>query len=163
MPAENVEKALAACRAFAARRSSLIVESLRLAARARRRRAARHRLVRMTQGPESGVRRARDIEDLGHYAELVASAKARLPAAAWDFIVGGAETETTILRQPFGRSTHRVFARDAARRRRHPTSRSLSSNPSSACPSCWRRLASLADIHPDGALPIAARSKDSAA
>ena len=30
--------------------------------------------------------------------ELVALAKKRLPEAAWDFIVGGAETETTIIR-----------------------------------------------------------------
>ena len=30
--------------------------------------------------------------------ELVALAKKRLPEAAWDFIVGGAETETTIVR-----------------------------------------------------------------
>ena len=33
--------------------------------------------------------------------ELVALAKKRLPEAAWDFIVGGAETETTAIRNRY--------------------------------------------------------------
>ena len=59
-----------------------------------------HRNVFMTD--DSTSRRAApattEVADLHTTTELVALARARLAAPAWEFIAGGAETETTILR-----------------------------------------------------------------
>jgi isopentenyl diphosphate isomerase/L-lactate dehydrogenase-like FMN-dependent dehydrogenase len=86
--------------------------------------------------------------------ELVAQAKKRLPVESWDFICGGAETETTMLRNRHSldgiafrpRVLRNVEAADPAttflkRKQRLPV--------------LLAPLASLTDLDPEGALPIA--------
>jgi isopentenyl diphosphate isomerase/L-lactate dehydrogenase-like FMN-dependent dehydrogenase len=93
-------------------------------------------------------------DDVLTTTELVALARKRLSAENWDFIVGGAETETTMLRNRHSldgiafrpRVLRNVEAADPAttflgRRQRLPV--------------LLAPLASLTDIDPEGALPIA--------
>ncbi|HET8698024.1 MAG TPA: alpha-hydroxy acid oxidase, partial [Gammaproteobacteria bacterium] len=101
---------------------------------------------------------ARDVAELVTTTELVALAKAKLPAPSWDFIVGGAETETTILRNR--------HALDAVAFRPRVLRNVERTDPSvkflklkQRLPVLLAPLASLGDIHPDGALPIARAAK----
>jgi glycolate oxidase len=86
--------------------------------------------------------------------ELVALAKARLPAPAWDFIAGGAETETTILRNR--------YALDGIALRPRVLRNVENADPATTFLGAKQRLplllapiASLTDVHPEGALPVA--------
>ncbi|HET8696121.1 MAG TPA: alpha-hydroxy acid oxidase [Gammaproteobacteria bacterium] len=90
--------------------------------------------------------------------ELVALAKAKLPAPSWDFIVGGAETETTILRNRQALDAV-AFRPRVLRNVEHsdPSVKFLKSKQ--RLPVLLAPLASLGDIHPDGALPIARAAK----
>ena len=95
-----------------------------------------------------------DLAELHTTTELIALAKARLPAPAWDFIVGGAETETTILRNR--------YALDGIAFRPRVLRNVADANPATTFLGAPRRLpvllaplASLTDIDPQGALPIA--------
>lgn len=86
--------------------------------------------------------------------ELVACAKARLSGAAWDFVVGGAETETTILRNRHALDSlafrPRVL-RDVADAAPVTTFLGLERR----LPVLLAPLASVTDLDPEGALPIA--------
>ena len=53
--------------------------------------------------------------DFQNLHELVAKARANLNQNAWDYIVGGTETETTLAAQPHGARRDRVPAARAAR------------------------------------------------
>ena len=86
--------------------------------------------------------------------ELVAEARRRLPAAAWDYLCGGAETETTVARN------RRALDAIAFRPRvlRHVEAPDASAELFGA----WRRLplllapvGGMTEFHPDGALPVA--------
>ena len=86
--------------------------------------------------------------------ELVAQAKKRLSAESWDFICGGAETETTLLR-----NRHSL---DGIAFRPRVLRNVEGANPSTTFLKRKQRLpvllapvASLTDIDPEGALPIA--------
>jgi glycolate oxidase len=86
--------------------------------------------------------------------ELVALAKKRLSAEAWEFIVGGAETETTLLRNR--QSLDTIAFRPRVLRNVE------AANPETKFLGRQRRLpvllapiASLTDIDPEGALPVA--------
>ncbi len=85
--------------------------------------------------------------------ELVALARRRLPADVWDFIVGGAETETTLLRNRYALDAIALRPRvlrdvaDAA-----PVTTFLGAERRS--PLLLAPLASATDIHPEGALPV---------
>lgn len=93
-------------------------------------------------------------QDLLTTTELVALAKKRLSAEAWDFILGGAETETTILRNRHSldgiafrpRVLRNVEAAD-------PATKFLGRKQ--RLPVLLAPLASLTDIDVEGALPIA--------
>lgn len=86
--------------------------------------------------------------------ELVALAKKRLPEAAWEFIVGGAETETTAIRNR--------HALDAIAFRPRVLRNVEDASPATTFLGVKQRLpillapiASLTDVHPEGALPVA--------
>jgi glycolate oxidase len=86
--------------------------------------------------------------------ELVELARRRLPRPAWDFIAGGAETETTTLR-------NRQALDAVAFRPRVLRDVEQASPAVELLGGRWRMplvlapLASLTEIHPEGALPIA--------
>jgi glycolate oxidase len=86
--------------------------------------------------------------------ELVALAKKRLPEAAWDFVVGGAETETTVIRNR--------HALDAIAFRPRVLRNVENASPATTFLGMKQRLpvllapiASLTDVDPEGALPVA--------
>jgi isopentenyl diphosphate isomerase/L-lactate dehydrogenase-like FMN-dependent dehydrogenase len=86
--------------------------------------------------------------------ELVALAKKRLPEAAWDFIIGGAETETTIIRNR--------HALDAIAFRPRVLRKVEDASPATTflgrkqrLPVLLAPIASLTDVDPEGALPVA--------
>ena len=86
--------------------------------------------------------------------EIVALAKKRLPADKWEFIVGGAETETTIARNR--------YALDAIAFRPRVLRNVEDASPATTflgrkqrMPVLLAPIASLTDVDPDGALPVA--------
>jgi isopentenyl diphosphate isomerase/L-lactate dehydrogenase-like FMN-dependent dehydrogenase len=86
--------------------------------------------------------------------ELVALAKKRLPEAAWEYIVGGAETETTIIRNRHALDSIAFRPRvlrdvDAA------TPATTFLGMKHRLPVLLAPLASLTDVDPEGALPVA--------
>ena len=104
---------------------------------------------------EHKPRKAAHVElDALTTTELIALAKKRLSAEAWDFIVGGAETETTMLRNRHSldgiafrpRVLRNVEAAD-------PATRFL--GQAQRLPVLLAPLASLTDLDPEGAMPIA--------
>ncbi|HEX5048272.1 MAG TPA: alpha-hydroxy acid oxidase [Gammaproteobacteria bacterium] len=100
-----------------------------------------------------------DVAELATTTELVALAKAKLPASAWDFIVGGAETETTILRNR--QALDAIAFRPRVLRNVEATDLSVKFLKSKQrLPVLLAPLASLTDIHPEGALPIARAAKE---
>jgi isopentenyl diphosphate isomerase/L-lactate dehydrogenase-like FMN-dependent dehydrogenase len=95
-----------------------------------------------------------DVAELHTTTELIALAKARLSASAWDFIVGGAETETTLLRNR--------HALDAVAFRPRVLRDVADADPGTTflgsaqrLPLLLAPLASMTDIHADGAVPVA--------
>ncbi|HLF13121.1 MAG TPA: alpha-hydroxy acid oxidase [Gammaproteobacteria bacterium] len=107
-----------------------------------------------TKGPLDGPHADRDVTELHTTTELIALAKARLTPPAWDFIVGGAETETTVIRNR--------HALDAIAFRPRVLRNVEDTDPGTSflgmkqrLPILLAPLASMTDIHPDGALPVA--------
>jgi len=93
-------------------------------------------------------------DDILTTTELVALAKKRLPDAAWEFIVGGAETETTMLRNR--------HALDAIAFRPRVLRNVEAASPATKflgqkqrLPVMLAPIASLTDVDPEGALPVA--------
>jgi glycolate oxidase len=96
----------------------------------------------------------RNADEIYTTTELIALAKTRLSAPTWDFIVGGAETETTILRNRYALDT--IAFRPRVLRDVEDT------NPGTTFIGTRQRLpvllapiASMTDIHAEGALPVA--------
>src|SRR5690348_9590698 len=86
--------------------------------------------------------------------EIVAQAKSRLSSQAWDFINGGAETETTSIRNRHALDSIALRPRVL----RNVSSTDLSTTfigTKQRLPVLLAPLASLTDIDPEGALPIA--------
>lgn len=101
---------------------------------------------------------SRDVAELATTTELVALAKAKLPAPAWDFIIGGAETETTLLRNR--QALDAIAFRPRVLRNVDATDPSVTFLKSKQrLPVLLAPLASLTDVHPEGALPIARAAK----
>jgi glycolate oxidase len=102
----------------------------------------------------SAAKSADSARELLTTTELVALAKKRLSAEAWDFILGGAETETTILRNRHSldgiafrpRVLRNVEAADPA---------AMFLGKKQRLPVLLAPLASLTDIDAEGALPVA--------
>jgi isopentenyl diphosphate isomerase/L-lactate dehydrogenase-like FMN-dependent dehydrogenase len=86
--------------------------------------------------------------------ELVALAKKRLPEAAWDFIVGGAETETTIIRNRHALDSI-AFRPRVLRNVEDATPATTFLGMQHRMPVLLAPIASLTDVDPEGALPVA--------
>src|SRR5499427_5061994 len=99
-----------------------------------------------------------NVGELPTTTEIVARAKARLSAAAWDFVNGGAETEATLLRNRHALDCIAFRARVL----RNVSGTDLTTTfigTKQRMPVLLAPLASLTDIDPDGALPIARAAK----
>jgi glycolate oxidase len=99
-----------------------------------------------------------DVAESQTTTELIALARARLPAHAWDFIVGGAETETTILRNRHALDCI-AFRPRVLRNVEYTDVGTKFLKKKRRLPVLLAPLASLTDIHPEGALPIARAAK----
>jgi glycolate oxidase len=86
--------------------------------------------------------------------ELVALAKKRLPEAAWEFIVGGAETETTIIRNR--QALDSIAFRPRVLRNVEAASPATTFvGAKQRMPVLLAPIASMTDVDPGGALPVA--------
>jgi glycolate oxidase len=92
--------------------------------------------------------------DLLTTTELVALAKRRLPEAAWDFIVGGAETETTIIRNRHALDSI-AFRPRVLRNVEKASPATTFLGMKHRLPVLLAPIASLTDVDPEGALPVA--------
>ena len=91
--------------------------------------------------------------------ELVALARTQLTTSAWDFINGGAETESTILRNRYALDC--IAFRPRVLRNVSATDLSATFiGTKQRLPVLLAPLASLTDVHPEGALPIARAAKE---
>ena len=96
----------------------------------------------------------RPHDDLLTTTELVALAKKRLPEAAWDFIVGGAETETTIIRNRHALDSI-AFRPRVLRNVEGASPATTFLGLTHRLPVLLAPIASLTDVDPEGALPVA--------
>ena len=91
--------------------------------------------------------------------ELVALAKKRLPETAWDFIVGGAETETTMIRNRHALDS--IAFRPRVLRNVEDASPAMTFlGMKHRMPVLLAPIASLTDVDPEGALPVARAAKE---
>src|SRR5688500_17064722 len=86
--------------------------------------------------------------------ELVALAKKRLPEAAWEFIVGGAETETTIIRNRHALDSI-AFRPRVLRNVEAASPATTFVGVKQRMPVLLAPIASMTDVDPEGALPVA--------
>jgi isopentenyl diphosphate isomerase/L-lactate dehydrogenase-like FMN-dependent dehydrogenase len=93
-------------------------------------------------------------EDILTTTELVALARKRLPEAAWDFIMGGAETETTIVRNRHALDSI-AFRPRVLRNVEDATPATTFLGLSHRMPVLLAPIASLTDVDPEGAMPVA--------
>jgi glycolate oxidase len=93
-------------------------------------------------------------DDLLTTTELVALAKKRLPEAAWDFIVGGAETETTMLRNRHALDSI-AFRPRVLRDVEGASPATKFLGMKHRLPVLLAPIASLTDVDGEGALPVA--------
>jgi glycolate oxidase len=90
--------------------------------------------------------------------EIVALAKRALPDPAWDFVNGGAETEATLLRNRHALDT--IAFRPRVLRNVNGTDLTTTFiGTKQRMPVLLAPLASLTEVHPDGALPLARAAK----
>jgi isopentenyl diphosphate isomerase/L-lactate dehydrogenase-like FMN-dependent dehydrogenase len=93
-------------------------------------------------------------DDLLTTTELVALAKRRLPEPAWEFIVGGAETETTAARNRYALDAI-AFRPRVLRNVENASPATTFLGQKQRLPVLLAPIASLTDIDPEGALPVA--------
>jgi glycolate oxidase len=93
-------------------------------------------------------------EEILTTTELVALAKKRLPEAAWDFIVGGAETETTIVRNRHALDSI-AFRPRVLRDVEDASPATTFLGQKHRMPVLLAPIASLTDVDSEGALPVA--------
>lgn len=109
---------------------------------------------RTTSRRTSTRRTTSNVAKLETTTELVALARSRLAAPVWDFIVGGAETETTVLRNRYALDTI-TFRPRVLRNVEHAAPAATFLGVERRLPLVLAPLASMTDIHPQGALPVA--------
>lgn len=104
--------------------------------------------------PRKAVPKTPDMAEILTTTELIALAKKKLPEDKWEFIVGGAETETTMLRNR--------HALDAIAFRPRVLRNVETVSPATTflrrkqrLPLLLAPMASLTDLHPEGAQPVA--------
>jgi isopentenyl diphosphate isomerase/L-lactate dehydrogenase-like FMN-dependent dehydrogenase len=93
-------------------------------------------------------------DDILTTTELVVLAKKRLPEAAWDFIMGGAETETTVVRNRHALDSI-AFRPRVLRNVEDATPATTFLGIQHRMPVLLAPIASLTDVDPEGALPVA--------
>jgi glycolate oxidase len=93
-------------------------------------------------------------EDILTTTELVALAKKRLPEAAWEFIVGGAETETTMIRNRHALDSI-AFRPRVLRNVEAASPATTFVGTKQRMPVLLAPIASMTDVDPEGALPVA--------
>jgi glycolate oxidase len=93
-------------------------------------------------------------EEILTTTELVALAKKRLTEAAWEFIMGGAETETTILRNRHALDSI-AFRPRVLRNVEDATPATTFLGIEHRMPVLLAPIASLTDVDPEGAMPVA--------
>jgi isopentenyl diphosphate isomerase/L-lactate dehydrogenase-like FMN-dependent dehydrogenase len=103
---------------------------------------------------KSAVTKAARDEEILTTTELVALAKKRLPEAAWDFVVSGAETETTIIRNRHALDSI-AFRPRVLRNVENASPATTFLGMKHRLPVLLAPIASLTDIDPEGALPVA--------
>jgi glycolate oxidase len=86
--------------------------------------------------------------------ELIALARKNLPDDKWEFIVGGAETETTAIRNRYALDTI-AFRPRVLRNVEHVSPATKFLGIEQRLPVLLSPMASLTDIDPEGALPVA--------
>jgi isopentenyl diphosphate isomerase/L-lactate dehydrogenase-like FMN-dependent dehydrogenase len=91
--------------------------------------------------------------------EIVALAKKRLPATAWDFIVGGAETETSIIRNRHALDSI-GFRPRVLRDVEAATPKTKFLGVEHRMPVLLAPIASLTDVDEEGALPVARAARE---
>jgi glycolate oxidase len=95
-----------------------------------------------------------NVMDIHTTTELIALAKTRLSAHAWDFIAGGAETETTVIRNRHALDA--IALRPRVLRNVEDAGPGVSFiGTRQRLPVLLAPLASMTDIDPEGALPVA--------
>jgi len=102
----------------------------------------------------TGAGRDVDVAKLETTTELVRLARERMSAEAWDFVVGGAETETTVLRNRYALDAI-AFRPRVLRSVADATPATTFLGREQRLPVLLAPLASITDIHPDGALAAA--------
>jgi isopentenyl diphosphate isomerase/L-lactate dehydrogenase-like FMN-dependent dehydrogenase len=95
-----------------------------------------------------------DTTELLTTTELIALAKRRLPPEKWEFIVGGAETETTMARNRHALDAI-AFRPRVLRNVEHASPATTFLGRKQRLPVLLAPMASLTDIDPEGALPVA--------
>ncbi len=100
------------------------------------------------------VTKATPDEEILTTTELVALAKKRLSEAAWDFVVSGAETETTIIRNRHALDSI-AFRPRVLRNVENASPATTFLGMKHRLPVLLAPIASLTDIDPEGALPVA--------
>src|SRR6188508_400621 len=106
-----------------------------------------------TAGKTAATKSAAEAEILTT-TELVALAKKRLPQEAWEFIVGGAETETTAIRNRSALDSI-AFRPRVLRNVERASAATTFLGVKHRLPVLLAPLASLTDIDPEGALSVA--------
>lgn len=116
-----------------------------------------HHIARGGGAPPADER-ATGLSQLHTTTELIELAKSRLSDHAWDFIVGGAETETTILRNRRALDSI-AFRPRVLRDVAGAEPRTVLLGVERRLPVLLAPLASMAEIHADGAVPAARAAK----
>jgi glycolate oxidase len=93
-------------------------------------------------------------DDLLTTTEIVSLAKKRLPAEAWEFIVGGAETETTAIRNRHALDSI-AFRPRVLRNVEDASPATTFLGMTHRLPVLLAPIASLTDVDPKGAMPVA--------
>lgn len=107
---------------------------------------------------KKAVRKEAGGEEILTTTEIVALAKKRLPDAAWELIVGGAESETTIIRNRYALDSI-AFRPRVLRNVEHASPATTFLGMTHRMPVLLAPVASLSDVHPEGALPVARAAK----
>jgi len=103
---------------------------------------------------KKAVKKKADSEEILTTTELVALAKKRLSEAAWEFIVGGAETETTIVRNRHALDSI-AFRPRVLRNVEDASPATTFLGMKHRMPVLLAPIASMTDVDPEGALPVA--------
>lgn len=116
-------------------------------------------MPRKTTAAKRGTPKVETTQEWLTTTELVALAKKRLPEPAWDFIVGGAETETTAVRNRYSLDSI-AFRPRVLRNVESASPAATFLGIEHRMPVLLAPIASLTDVDPEGALPVARAARE---